>query len=130
MDKKLVEIVKLWIIKADNDFKTIEHELERDDPITDTICYHSQQVAEKYLKLFLVSKGIEPLKTHNILILKNECEKIDPSFTLLADIEYLTDYAVELRYPGNFYIPSLKEAREAYKDAENIKTFVLGLLKF
>jgi len=27
----------------------------------------------------------------------------------------LTDYAVELRYPDDFYIPNLDEAKDAYE---------------
>ena len=54
---KLNRIIdRKWQIKAENDLKTIANELASSNPITDTICYHSQQAAEKYLKLFLVAK--------------------------------------------------------------------------
>lgn len=76
MDEKLAELLFLWKIKADNDIKTIENELNSNEPVTDSICYHAQQAAEKYLKLFLVSNGKEPAKSHNIAFLKNECESI------------------------------------------------------
>ncbi|MCF6334250.1 MAG: HEPN domain-containing protein, partial [Spirochaetales bacterium] len=116
MDEKLEKLLSFWKIKADNDIKTIENELKSEEPVTDSICYHSQQAAEKYLKLFLVSEGIEPARSHNIAFLKNECEKNNSAFSKLTDIEYLTDYAVDLRYPDNFYIPSLEEAKDAYSD--------------
>jgi len=129
VDEKLAQLLSHWKIKADNDIKTIENELESNDPVTDSICYHAQQAAEKYLKLFLVSKGIEPAKSHNIAFLKNECEKTTPELSQLSDIEYLTDYAVDLRYPDNFYIPNLDEAKEAYSDALKVKEFISKILK-
>jgi hypothetical protein len=32
---------------------------------------------------------------------------------------------VDIRYPDNFYIPSLEEAKECFRIAEEIKEFVL-----
>ena len=128
MDEKLEKLLSFWKIKADNDIKTIENELKSEEPVTDSICYHSQQAAEKYLKLFLVSEGKEPARSHNIAFLKNECENINSVFSELTDIEYLTDYAVDLRYPDNFYIPSLEEAKDAYSDTLKVKVFICKIL--
>ena len=80
MDEKLEKLLSFWKIKADNDLKTIENEFKSEEPVTDSICYHAQQAAEKYLKLFLVSEGKEPAKSHNIAFLKNECGNINPVF--------------------------------------------------
>ncbi len=124
MDKKIEELISQWIIKADNDYKTIVNEMSSKEPVTDSICYHAQQGVEKYLKTFLVKNGIEPLKTHNIAFLRRECEKIDPDFSSLSNLDYLSDYAVELRYPDSFYIPSLEEAKEAYEDALKARSFI------
>jgi HEPN domain-containing protein len=122
-------IIAQWLIKADNDYKTIENEFSSVEPVTDSICYHAQQGAEKYLKLFLVANGIDPLKTHNITILIRECEKIDSEFSCLVGTDYLSDYAVELRYPDSFYIPVLEESKEAYESAKRVRDFVLERLK-
>lgn len=45
------------------------------------------------------------------------------------DIDKLTDYAVEIRYPEDIYFPDIKEAEEAIKKAEKVKEFVLKKLK-
>ena len=50
MDEQLKAITSQWLIKADNDLKTAEFGLTANEPITDTICFHCQQAAEKYLK--------------------------------------------------------------------------------
>ena len=110
MENALRSLIEKWMIKADNDLRTISNELSSKEPVTDTICYHSQQAVEKYLKLFLVSKNIEPIKTHNIAILLQKCKEFDLVFDELKGIEYLTDYVVELRYPDSFHVPEIEEA--------------------
>jgi HEPN domain-containing protein len=57
--KKKIELVKMWMRKADNDLKTAKDELNTEEPATDTICFHAQQCAEKYLKAFLIYHEIE-----------------------------------------------------------------------
>jgi len=37
-------------------------------------------------------------------------------------------YAVEIRYPDEFYIPSITEAKEAFQIAQKVKDFVLKKL--
>ena len=98
--------------------------LNSNEPITDSICFHSQQAAEKYLKMYLVYKGIEPEKTHNISDLLYKCKEYSEEFEFLRDIEYLTEYAVSMRYPDDFYIPSKEEAEQSLTDAIKVKDFI------
>ncbi len=48
------ESVTYWCLKAQNDLKNAGHEIEHDDPALDTVCFHAQQAAEKYLKAYLL----------------------------------------------------------------------------
>ena len=128
MDEKLKGIVSQWLIKADNDLKTAEYGLGADEPITDTICFHCQQAVEKYLKMYLVSKGEEPVITHNISILVASCAEYELAFKELGKYDFLTGYAVSLRYPDDFYIPEVDEAREALAAAQEVRAFVTGLM--
>jgi len=125
MANTIESLIEKWQIKAENDLKTIANELASSNPVTDTICYHSQQAAEKYLKLFLIAKNVNPQKTHNIAILLKKCREFDPAFEQLSGLEYLTDYAVELRYPDTFYVPKPDEAIEAAENAKRVKELVL-----
>jgi len=53
--KKGINLAKLWIKKAENDLVAAEHLLTaRPHTPYDTICFHAQQCAEKYLKAFLI----------------------------------------------------------------------------
>lgn len=126
MDQELKGVLSRWRLKADNDLKTAEFGLSAPEPTTDTICFHCQQAVEKYLKLFLISHGNEPAFTHNISVLVETCAVIDPDFAGLADCDFLTAYAVTLRYPDDFYIPAIEEAHVALTAAQRVRSFVLG----
>jgi HEPN domain-containing protein len=128
VDEKLKVIVGQWLIKGDNDLKTAEYALGSADPITDTICFHCQQAVEKYLKMYLVSKGDDPVITHNISILIANCSRYESSFKDLGRYDFLTGYAVALRYPDDFYMPEVDEAREALAAAQMVRAYVMGLM--
>jgi HEPN domain-containing protein len=125
------EIVKLWLLKADNDFKTGKDELATESPATDTICFHMQQCVEKHLKAFLVSKGVEISKSHNLSLVLQQCADVDPDFEKLksSGADELTPYAVNARYPDDFYMPSQEETQNAVRMAEKVNTFVLAKIK-
>ena len=55
--------VNEWKQKAENDLRTAEIVLSSEEPPTDTICFHAQQCAEKYLKSYLTLKDITIEKT-------------------------------------------------------------------
>ncbi len=127
MDKKL----KQWLLKAESDLKVAINELSFESPVTDVICFHCQQAVEKFLKAYLVSKGISFGKTHNITFLLKLCIESDKDFIEIEkmDVEKLTIYATELRYPDFFYIPPVEEAEEAVKKAKFVREFVMGKIE-
>jgi HEPN domain-containing protein len=131
MDKnELIDhLVNQWIKIADRDLLTAKQGLEADKVITDTACFHCQQAAEKYLKAFLVKKQIEFSKTHNIMSLLNLCAIADSAFREeLSEADKLTDFAVEIRYPDDWYEPSIEETKQAYEIMLKVKDFVLQKL--
>jgi len=125
------DAVKNWLMKANNDLKTAKDEIVTDEPATDTVCFHAQQYVEKSLKAFLIYNGKEIKRIHDIAVLIRECTEIDEDFNQLFKIEAdkLTDYAIEIRYSEEFYIPSIDEAKDAIEIAERVKYFILGKLK-
>ncbi len=129
-DETIKDLVGKWIKKAENDLLTAERELSFEDPITQTICFHCQQAAEKYLKAFLVHHQIYFTRTHKIMELLELCATVDSSFRDdLQDADNLTDYAVEIRYPDVWLEPEIADAKEAFDTAGKVKEFVLERLK-
>jgi HEPN domain-containing protein len=118
-------------MRADNDLKTGKDELASENPATDTVCFHMQQCAEKYLKGFLVFNGKEITKTHNLVLLLSQCIELDNSFETLKSLALgeLTPYAVDLRYPEDFYTPSIGESQKALAMVEEVRKFVLTKIR-
>jgi len=120
-----------WIVKADHDLKIAKDEMKEREPVTDMVCFHCQQAVEKFLKAFLIYKNKEIAKTHDLSFLINECIKIDNDFNELFEkqIDLMSVYAVEMRYPGDMYVPSVEETNDAISKAEYVKDFVMRKLE-
>jgi HEPN domain-containing protein len=115
-----------WFKKAESDLLNIENNLSAKNVSIDTVCFHAQQVAEKYLKAYLISKGIEFPKTHDIELLLNQCSNKNIHFLiLLTQIKNLNDYAIIPRYPDEVDDLTIEDAKQAYADAIDIKQFIL-----
>ena len=125
------KIIKLWLLKAESDLRTAQILIKDENPPTDSICFHAQQAVEKLLKAYLTYLDIKAPKTHDIATLLELCLSVDEKFKELDQekLEELTFYAVEIRYPDAFYQPSIEEAREALKQAINLKEFILKKLR-
>ena len=119
-----------WLEKASHDFDEAQLSLNAGG-WTDIICFHCQQAAEKCLKAFLVSKGINivkirKLQIHDLTKLWNECYGLDSSFD---DIEeesiQLNPYYIEARYPlGAPKVYTKEQAAQALESAEKIMKFI------
>jgi len=125
------ERVKEWILKAKNDLKIGKDEIKTKNPATDAICFHMQQCVEKYLKAFLTLKNKEFRKTHDLTELIKNCSDIDNEFEKLYElnVDSLTEYATELRYPGDFLFPSIEETKKAIELTEKVIKFMNKKLK-
>lgn len=118
-----------WCTIAERDLLTARQGLDMPEVVRETVCYHLQQTAEKYLKAYLVKHQVEFSKSHNIMYLLNLCATIDPAFAIeLADADMLTDYAVEIRYPDDWYVPDIEETNRALELAMKVRDFVLKRL--
>jgi HEPN domain-containing protein len=128
MDKMKVEYIENWLKKAENDLKNVKNNFtvkEKDIP-TDTVCFHCQQAGEKYLKAYLIFAGIRFPATHSLADLVALCSENDPMFKeIIEKAESLTPFAVEIRYPDDFIVPTIEETKEAYETAKEIREFVL-----
>ena len=95
-------LVAEWIGKAEGDFAMLERESRaRKNPNYDGICFHAQQCAEKYLKARLCQAGVHFAKVHDLNALLAQVLAVEPLWeTFRKDLAYLSDFAVQFRYPG------------------------------
>jgi HEPN domain-containing protein len=112
-----------WVEKAEGDFITATRELRaRKAPNFDAVCFHAQQMAEKYLKAVLQEHANPIPKTHSLADLMALCMKIDPSYQMVqSDLNIMEGFAVQFRYPGQSADKS--EAKTALKAARVVRTF-------
>lgn len=122
MDKN--NIVKSWRDFADDDLITAKYLLGLHPLKLEIICYHCQQSAEKMIKGFLISKNIDPPRTHDLRLLRRMCGEIADGFD---DIEkacvHLTAYGVLPRYPMEMELTE-SDMRQAIDDADHIMSFI------
>ena len=129
MNQETKDYIKLWILKAADDLTVIDKLTQFEVIATSAVCFHCQQVVEKYLKAFLISQGVEIRKTHNIEFLLAQCEEFDSDFSLI-DPKDLNDFGVDIRYPGDIYSPSIEETLEHKQIALDVKDIVEQKLKY
>ena len=117
--------VSEWIRLAEMDLATAHHMFETFHPQPlEIVCFHSQQAAEKIVKCYLVSKGIEPPKTHDMQVLIEMCIELDNTFNeIYVEATTLTNYAVRLRYPTELGLLE-SDASKAIENADIIISFV------
>lgn len=91
-----------WIAKAEGDAASAMRELRaRTRPNYDAACFHAQQCIEKYLKAVLIHHAVPFPKVHDLETLLDLCSPIHPLWdTMRSDLQLLTQYAVQFRYPG------------------------------
>ncbi|MGM0566211.1 MAG: HEPN domain-containing protein [Bacteroidota bacterium] len=123
MNKPTIDFIKQWLAKANEDILVVERLTDDDIIATSSACFHCQQAVEKFLKAFLIANGINIKKTHNIEFLLSECSDIDKDFEDI-DPKELSDFGVEVRYPGDMYIPGEHETLEYKNLALEIKELV------
>ena len=116
------ELVRGWLEKADRDLGAHRHLLAAAGAFTESVAFHAQQAAEKYIKAFLICHKIEFPKTHDLARLLELMETRDPELAAaLAGAADLTPYGVEYRYPGDYPAVSLAEAERSVDLAEEVR---------
>lgn len=116
-----------WVRKAEQDYIGASLLLPRAIDLPDVICFHCQQVAEKYLKAYIAEQGQLPSRTHNLFDLMAVCLTYDPGFqSLEPELDSLNQYAVDFRYPN--MDADDDDARDAHKAAVIVRDFVRAKL--
>lgn len=116
-----------WFVKAQDDEMSAKDILNDKEGAASTVCFLSQQLAEKCLKGYLVYAGVNTPKIHQLDRLVRLCEKFDKNCKLIRkEAEYLTVFYIATRYPGDYPIFTFKDAEKALKQAMKIKNFIIN----
>lgn len=117
--------VQEWLRRAEDDEKSIHVIVKYKEGAPNTACFLSQQMVEKLLKAYLISREQWFPKIHNLDTLWELCKKWDHSFEEIKDeCIHLTAFYVTTRYPGHYPEFSFKDAQTAFKKALKIKIFI------
>ena len=115
-----------WISKAENDLLSISNNFNSANIPVEICCFHPQQVAEKYMKAYLVSKNLYFPKTHDLEALLHLCGQVNPFFgNVLVEARSLVRYAITPRYPDLADDLTIEDAKQALQDTLKIKQFIL-----
>ena len=114
-----------WLRRADSNLaqaRSTKAEICRED-----LCFQAQQAVEKALKALLLARGARPPHTHDLATLLRLIEKTGEVVPKAIErVVRLTDYAVEMRYPGLFEPVTQAEYREARSLASRCVAWVRG----
>ncbi len=115
-----------WLEYAADDLRTAEFLLQQPDFIPRHPCWLAQQAAEKALKALLIFLQIEYPLSHDLdqirlLIPEGWRVRYDP-----PDLSFLTEWAVEARYPGDWPDATEVDAQEATDQARTVLEYVRG----
>lgn len=118
-----------WFNSGGSDYQYAEVGL-KENQIFPQIAFLSQQVAEKFLKGFLIVNRLEPPRIHELPKLLDECVKISPALEDLRDVcELLAGFYIEARYPPDIPNYTKQEILKAFDSAKFVKETIEKVLK-
>ena len=122
----MLEIVREWVERGDSDFKAAKL-LAQQKGLENQAGFHCQQAIEKLLKALLQDNNIKFTKIHDLAELLRLSNSLFPDLDEIEeDLEWLTIFSVEFRYPGE---TALKEdAEQAFAIMKNSWEKIFSLL--
>jgi HEPN domain-containing protein len=120
-----IEVSKQWIAKAKNDLLNADNNLKAEEIPLDTVCFHCQQAAEKFLKAYLVANGSSYPISHDLILILEKILPLNSSAEALRDdLALLMPYAVEIRYPDDWFMPTEEDAKEAREAVARVMSWL------
>jgi HEPN domain-containing protein len=121
------KLTREWLRKAEAD-RLAARALHRGKAsLHDQVCFLCQQAAEKLLKALLQERGLSIPRTHNLVVLVRLLAAHHPALLALRrGLDYLTRFAVDVRYPGEH--ARRRQAVAALRWAEQVRYQVRSLL--
>lgn len=120
------KVIKDWIDKADHDLGSAKLIYLHIPDYFDTIAFHCQQAAEKYLKGVLEYYGIEFQRSHNLVYLLDLLsQKVDIAEDTYDKAIMLNGFSVQIRYPDNTIYLTRDELETSIKISQEFRDFAI-----
>jgi HEPN domain-containing protein len=121
-----IERTKVWIEKADHDLGSAKVIYIHLPDYIDTIAFHCQQAAEKYIKSVLFFNHIGFQRSHDLIyLLELLSRKTEINENLYKSAAILNGFSVQIRYPDSIVKLTKEEIESAIKIAEEFRKFAL-----
>jgi len=123
------KLTREWVKKAEGDrLVAVQSSRGRSaTPLHDAVCFHCQQCAEKYFKALMQELALPITKTHDLGDLLAALRPHHPALSTLGrGLDFLSDFAVDPRYPGNW--ASKRQATAALRWMEKTRTAARHIL--
>ena len=109
-----------WLRWANEDLIAAGHNAADAEIAPRVACGLAQQAAEKAIKALLVAADVDPPKSHNLLRLARMLTEERARLLLEVDLEELTRWAIEGRYPEDLDEATSTDATRAVELARQI----------
>ena len=123
------EQARRWLRWAAEDLVAARHSADDTEVAPRVACSLAQQAAEKAIKALVVSSDLDPPKTHNLLRLARMLAEETASRLLDVDLEDLTRWAIEGRYPGDLDEATSRDAARAVELAHQVLAVAQAVLE-
>jgi len=115
--------VARWLEFAETDLKAARA-LLKEGSLSPVVCFHAQQSVEKCLKALIESRGLNPPKSHDLIMLYGH---VDDMIKLEEDtLAKLNQIYIDARYPAS--LGSLPEGPPDAEDATGFYEFACEAL--
>jgi len=129
VENEIQNSVNTWIAFAEEDLLMAQYTIKMKNTVPyRSIAFHAQQCAEKYLKAYLVFKGVDFPYTHDIFRLLELCSEHGNWARTIEEAKRLTLYAITTRYPGTHDKVTIDEALNAIDLATRVRQVVRSAL--
>lgn len=123
--------VDRWLEFAEIDLKAA-HTLLKEGSLPSVVCFHAQQCVEKSLKALIESKGLNPPRSHDLVMLYAQ---VDDMIKLEEDtLAKLNQVYIDARYPASLGFlpegqPDVEDAKGFYEFADELLSLVKTVSK-
>jgi HEPN domain-containing protein len=118
-----------WIEYAENDYQASLVLFNLSKPPIEIIAYHYQQMAEKYLKSYIIQLEKDYPRTHDLSVLNKMLLSNDDDFASISEFcERLAPFGTVIRHPDSGMIIDTSHLTKIQDWAVKIRSFIRAKL--